>query len=118
MSASETIPEMAAPSSIPSPPSVPASNVPSSALSRRFSDDGRESDGSSGIRFPWGWLVGTPLVLFLLLFLPFGLALVEGMVLKTRRVEDFFMWIGLHDELSAIYGPVANLFTTLTGIHP
>jgi hypothetical protein len=118
MSASETNPEVAAPSSVPSVPSVPPSKVPSSSLSRRFSDDGQLSEVPSGSLLPWGWLIGTPLVLLLLVFLPLGLAIVEGIILKTRRVEEFFERIGLHDELSAIYGPVARLFAELTGISP
>jgi hypothetical protein len=36
-------------------------------------------------------------------FLPLLCAVVEGALFGTRRVEDFFSWIGLHDELSWLY---------------
>jgi hypothetical protein len=40
------------------------------------------------------------------------------MLFKTRRVEEFFEHVGLHDALSAIYSPVAMWFFSLTGMRP
>ena len=43
-------------------------------------------------------------------FMPLLMALCEGALFHTRRVEDFCERIGIHDELGTLYEAVFNLF--------
>lgn len=43
-------------------------------------------------------------------FVPLLLAGIEGLTFGTRRVEDFCEQIGIHDELSALYQTVFEIF--------
>jgi hypothetical protein len=56
-------------------------------------------------------VLGVPLTVFL----PLILAGVEHVLFGTHEVEEFFRKIGVHDELSAIYEPVVDLFRHLFG---
>lgn len=54
------------------------------------------------------------LIVFAVLMLPFMpllMALCEGTLFGTRRVEEFCERIGIHDELSTLYEAVFNLFS-------
>jgi hypothetical protein len=95
---------------------APATNP--TPTTRRFSDGGEIADAPPNGRIPWGMLVGLPMALIGMVFAPLVASLVEGMLFKTRRVEEFFEHVGLHDALSAIYSPVAMWFFSLTGMRP
>jgi len=43
-------------------------------------------------------------------FMPLLMALCEGALFHTRRVEDFCERIGIHDELGTLYRAVFDLF--------
>ena len=49
----------------------------------------------------------------LAVFLPLLLALIESLLFGSRHVEQFFVEIGLHDELDAIYDPVVTFLRNL-----
>ena len=49
----------------------------------------------------------------LTVFLPLLLALIESLLFGSRHVEQFFVEIGLHDELDAIYDPVVTFLRNL-----
>ncbi len=51
-------------------------------------------------------------------FHPAGAGSPRRMLFKSRRVEEFFEYVGLHDALSTIYTPVAMWFFSLTGMRP
>lgn len=50
------------------------------------------------------------LLLFLLPFLPLLLALAEHLTAGTAHVEQFFIRIGIHDELDVLYQPLLRFF--------
>ena len=49
----------------------------------------------------------------LTVFLPLLLALIESLLFGSGHVEQFFVEIGLHDELDAIYDPVISFLGSL-----
>ncbi len=97
--------------------SVAPATSPTPAL-RRFSDGGEIADAPPNGRIPWGMLVGLPMALIGMVFAPLVLAILEGVMFKTRRIEEFFQYVGLHHALSTIYTPVAMWFFSITGIRP
>ena len=56
-------------------------------------------------------LIGLTLVAALLApFLPLICARLESLAFRTNHTENFFRWVGLHDDLSALYQWVFKLF--------
>jgi len=60
-------------------------------------------------RLPLGTILMAFITIIGLPFVPLVLAGVEAFTLKTNHVEDFFRYIGIHDELSALYDGVGKL---------
>ena len=55
------------------------------------------------------WSLAVAVLPFIVLFGPLAIAYVEYNFLGTSLVEDWFMEVGLHDQMSRIYDPIIDL---------
>jgi hypothetical protein len=76
------------------------------------------SDARPGQQAPWIWLLVVLLLLIFLLFLPLLLSVAEGELFGTRKVEEVFERVGLHDELDEIYRRVHDFLQQISGKGP
>ncbi len=64
----------------------------------------------SPTRFPVGALITGTMAIVCLPFLPLLFSIIESFVFGTRKVEEFFERLGIHDELGDFYNFVGHLF--------